>query len=75
MNDQKTQITSFERGFRFLGHGFFENAIFPVDANEVSLKSALEKIHQIIRRGNKGQNNRKKKAVTLGKRDKRKFRF
>ena len=27
----KTQITNFERGFTFLGHGFLDNAIFPVD--------------------------------------------
>ncbi|NJO60349.1 MAG: CRISPR-associated endonuclease Cas1 [Richelia sp. RM2_1_2] len=42
INDEKTQVTSFERGFRFLGHGFLENAIFPVDTNTVKLKSAIE---------------------------------
>ena len=42
INIEKTQITSFERGFRFLGHGFLENAIFPVDANQVKLKSGIE---------------------------------
>lgn len=42
INNEKTQITNFERGFRFLGHGFIENAIFPVDANQVKLKSGIE---------------------------------
>ncbi|MDF5731819.1 MAG: hypothetical protein PUP92_28380 [Rhizonema sp. PD38] len=42
LNTEKTQITNFERGFRFLGHGFLENAIFPVDANQVKLKSGIE---------------------------------
>jgi CRISP-associated protein Cas1 len=42
INTEKTQITSFERGFRFLGHGFLENAIFPVDANTAKLKSGIE---------------------------------
>lgn len=65
MNDEKTQITNFGRGFRFLGHGFFENAIFPVDANEVSLRSALEKVSRITQRGNQGKNKRKKKVLTL----------
>ncbi|MEO1373249.1 MAG: reverse transcriptase domain-containing protein [Cyanobacteria bacterium J06635_10] len=41
INEEKTQITNFERGFRFLGHGFLENAIFPVDTNNAKLKSAI----------------------------------
>lgn len=44
MNTEKTQITSFERGFRFLGHGFLANAIFPVDVNSEKLKSGIEKL-------------------------------
>ncbi|MGB3641831.1 MAG: group II intron reverse transcriptase/maturase, partial [Rivularia sp. (in: cyanobacteria)] len=39
---EKTQITSFERGFRFLGHGFLSDAIFPVDTNKTKLKSGIE---------------------------------
>lgn len=31
IHPDKTQITNFERGFTFLGHGFLDNAIFPVD--------------------------------------------
>ena len=42
INSEKTQITSFERGFRFLGHGFLENAIFPVDTNKTKLKSGIK---------------------------------
>ena len=42
VNIEKTQITSFERGFRFLGHGFLENAIFPVDSNQNKLKSGFK---------------------------------
>ena len=32
MNQDKTQITNFDRGFRFLGHGFLENSIFPLES-------------------------------------------
>jgi CRISP-associated protein Cas1 len=31
LHDRKTQITTFERGFKFLGHGFLGEAIFPID--------------------------------------------
>ncbi|MBW4592497.1 MAG: group II intron reverse transcriptase/maturase [Brasilonema angustatum HA4187-MV1] len=59
MNAEKTQITNFGRGFRFLGHGFLENAIFPVNVNEEKLKSAIEKQNQ-------SQNSSKKKVPNLG---------
>jgi CRISPR-associated protein Cas1 len=61
LHPEKTQVTNFERGFRFLGHGFLENAIFPVDANEVSLRSALRKIKGIIVEKTNGKHKRKKK--------------
>lgn len=32
IHTDKTQITNFERGFRFLGHGFIENYIFPLES-------------------------------------------
>ncbi len=64
MHTEKTQITNFGQGFRFLGHGFLENAIFPVDASEVSLNSAIEKILGLIKGRNKGKNKRKKKVLT-----------
>ena len=31
LHDRKTQITTFDRGLRFLGHGFLGAAIFPID--------------------------------------------
>jgi CRISPR-associated protein Cas1 len=31
LHPQKSQVTNFERGFRFLGHGFIQNAIFPLE--------------------------------------------
>ncbi len=31
LHDRKTQITTFDRGLRFLGHGFLGVAIFPID--------------------------------------------
>lgn len=42
INTEKTQITNFDRGFCFLGHGFLENAIFPVDTNKPKLKPETE---------------------------------
>ncbi|MEB3217020.1 MAG: group II intron reverse transcriptase/maturase [Nostocales cyanobacterium 94392] len=53
INLEKTQITNFERGFCFLGHGFLENAIFPVDTKKPKIKS--ENVQQ------SKQNQRKKK--------------
>ncbi|MGF1979775.1 MAG: reverse transcriptase domain-containing protein [Nostoc sp. CmiSLP01] len=55
INAEKTKITNFERGFRFLGHGFLANAIFPVDINSEKLKSGIEKLQA------------KKKVPTLGR--------
>jgi RNA-directed DNA polymerase len=43
INVEKTRITNFERGFCFLGHGFLDNAIFPVDTQEPKLKYETEK--------------------------------
>lgn len=65
IHPEKTQITNFERGFRFLGHGFLDNAIFPVDANDVGLKSAIEKLKGIILGRTKGKNKGKKKVLTV----------
>lgn len=54
MHPQKTQIANFEQGFRFLGHGFLQQAIFPLEsAKEKSsnskkklLKSRMQKLRQ-----------------------------
>lgn len=57
INTEKTQITNFERGFRFLGHGFLGNAIFPVDGNKAKLKSGIED-----KQAKNTKNSRKKKV-------------
>lgn len=44
LHSKKTQITNFEHGFRFLGHGFLENAIFPVDSPKSETKSSKKKV-------------------------------
>ena len=36
LHGEKTGITNFERGFRFLGHGFLQEAIFPDDPPQES---------------------------------------
>ena len=43
IHQDKTQITNFDRGFRFLGHGFLENAIFPIDKAKVATKNPAKK--------------------------------
>ncbi|KYC40382.1 group II intron reverse transcriptase/maturase [Scytonema hofmannii PCC 7110] len=63
INTEKTQVTSFERGFRFLGHGFLENAIFPVDSHKVTLKSGIEDKQDKKQSKNTGKNTSKKKAL------------
>jgi RNA-directed DNA polymerase len=62
MHQEKTHITNFGQGFRFLGHGFLENAIFPVDASDVSLKTALAKIASTIESIPKSRDRCKKKV-------------
>jgi RNA-directed DNA polymerase len=37
---EKTQITNFKRGFRFLGHGFLDQAIFPLESSKKRVKTA-----------------------------------
>ena len=71
MNTEKTQITHFDRGLRFLGHGFLGNAIFPVGANDTSLMSALERLDGIIQGQNKGKS--KKKVPNVRKKVKKIF--
>jgi RNA-directed DNA polymerase len=62
INAEKTQITNFDRGFKFLGHGFLDRAIFPVDANSTSLRSALDKVADTIADRRNSQYRRKKKV-------------
>jgi group II intron reverse transcriptase/maturase len=68
INTEKTQITSFERGFRFLGHGFLENAIFPLDSNSDKLKSGIrEKGVQKKSRSSTHNSQKKTPEVSLEK--------
>lgn len=39
LHPDKTQVTHFDRGFRFLGHAFLENAIFPAESSEGKVRS------------------------------------
>jgi RNA-directed DNA polymerase len=41
LHPRKTKITHFERGFRFLGHGFLDDAIFPLESPS-EMQSELE---------------------------------
>jgi CRISP-associated protein Cas1 len=43
LHSRKTQITTFDRGFRFLGHGFLGAAIFPVDEVRSKQERAVKK--------------------------------
>lgn len=61
INPEKTHITNFARGLRFLGHGFLDNAIFPLDVNAEKLQSGIEKFAA------------KKKAPAAAKRRKNKM--
>lgn len=61
INTEKTQITSFERGFRFLGHGFLENAIFPLDSNSTKLKSGMRE-KGVQKKSRSSTNNYQKKT-------------
>ena len=42
LHSEKTQVTNFDRGFRFLGHGFLENAIFPLESSKSQQSAAKE---------------------------------
>ena len=45
LHSGKTQITNFDQGFRFLGHGFLGNAIFPVDTPKTEGRTSKKKVH------------------------------
>jgi RNA-directed DNA polymerase len=62
LHEDKSQIANFTRGFQFLGHGFLDNAIFPIDADATSLKSALNKVPEIINTYLAQRSQRKKKV-------------
>lgn len=58
INPKKTQLTSFEKGFRFLGHGFLEDAIFPLESAKEQSESS--------------QNTNRKKKLPKNKKNKKK---
>jgi RNA-directed DNA polymerase len=76
LHSEKTRITNFERGFRFLGHGFLQKAIFPAespqesDTNEGDLrdkKKSFPKFHQ-KQKGNQQRRAKKKNHPSWRKR-------
>ena len=62
IHKDKTQITNFERGFRFLGHGFLENAIFPIDKEQIQSKSSAKKKVQTKKHYKNGKRTAKKRS-------------
>lgn len=61
IHPNKTQLTSFEKGFRFLGHGFLDNAIFPLESAKEQSQSSQP-----------SQTNNRKKKLTQSKNTKKK---
>ena len=51
LHPQKTRITNFDRGFCFLGHGFIERGIIPIDKPKPKSKKKLQqsKSHHLMR--------------------------
>ncbi|MEL7039248.1 MAG: group II intron reverse transcriptase/maturase [Cyanobacteria bacterium J06592_8] len=50
LHSRKTQITHFERGFRFLGHGFLEQAIFPLESASSSQSESEELTEKTVKK-------------------------
>ena len=46
LHPEKSLITSFKEGFRFLGHGFLEDAIFPLESPKSAKKGGKKKRRQ-----------------------------
>ncbi len=72
LHPRKTQITCFERGFRFLGHGFLENAIFPLESatetsseSETIVETAEKQGKKKLSRRHRRMANRKKRKPRL----------
>ncbi|NJM64082.1 MAG: group II intron reverse transcriptase/maturase [Oscillatoriales cyanobacterium RU_3_3] len=61
LHPDKTQITNFDRGFRFLGHGFLESAIFPLDSPKTAVKSGAKKDRASKKKGSHPPHKGKKK--------------
>jgi CRISPR-associated protein Cas1 len=61
LHPQKTQIAHFDRGFRFLGHAFLEDAIFPVKSKKSQLEK--EKVKKSQAKADVNSKTRKKKDI------------
>lgn len=56
LHPEKSLITNFKEGFRFLGHGFLDDAIFPLDADTAKAGNGKKKPLQ-KKRGRKKKKN------------------
>ncbi len=60
LHPDKTLLTNFKEGFRFLGHGFLDNAIFPIESNEEGRRQKAEGRRHEEGRGQKEEQGKKK---------------
>lgn len=61
LHPDKTQITNFDRGFRFLGHGFLESAIFPLESPKNLGKSGAKESKARKKKGSRSPYKAKRK--------------
>jgi RNA-directed DNA polymerase len=61
LHPDKTQITNFDRGFRFLGHGFLESAIFPLESPKNLAKSGAKQSKASKKKGSRSPHKGKRK--------------
>lgn len=61
LHPDKTQITNFDRGFRFLGHGFLESAIFPLESPKNLGKSGAKESKASKKKGSRSPYKAKRK--------------
>ncbi|NER01972.1 MAG: CRISPR-associated endonuclease Cas1 [Okeania sp. SIO3C4] len=65
LHPDKTLLTNFQEGFRFLGHGFIDNAIFPVESNTAkSPKSSSTEVESQLEEGSKKKSLEEQEAET-----------
>jgi RNA-directed DNA polymerase len=61
LHPDKTRITNFDRGFRFLGHGFLEDAIFPLESPKNLVKSGAKESKASKKKGSRSPYKAKRK--------------
>ncbi|NEN88909.1 MAG: CRISPR-associated endonuclease Cas1 [Okeania sp. SIO3H1] len=65
LHPDKTLLTNFQEGFRFLGHGFLDNAIFPVESNTAkSPKSSSTEVESQLEEWGKKKSLQEQEAET-----------